>query len=177
MSFPPEWGCGRAGQSPVVRSCGENAQTHGFRGGWGGPSATHETGLTDCTAGSYLDVRDGWDPFSARPAGRERPPPKNGPRSRKRAIRGGRSRDLSLQEGPPDPGAAQALTEGVRPVPHRHPDSRPRLGRDSHRHVVHFHGTVRRSAASNAASKVSVAELFPCRPIVFSSYVDFGNPS
>ncbi len=76
MSFPPEWGCGRAGQSPVVRSCGENAQTHGFRGGWGGPSATHETGLTDCTAGSYLDVRDGWDPFSARPAGRERPPQK-----------------------------------------------------------------------------------------------------
>lgn len=45
--------------------------------------------------------RSRWDDLSGdgeRRAGRERPP-ENGPRLRKRAFRGGRSRDLSLQEG------------------------------------------------------------------------------
>ena len=72
--FSPRWGCGPAGARAVSRSCGENAQTHGSRGGWGGPSATYETGVTDCTAGSCSSGRDEWDPLSARPAGRERPP-------------------------------------------------------------------------------------------------------
>lgn len=87
---------GRTG--PVARSCGENAQTHGSRGGWGGPSATSETRLTDCNAGSCSDGRDERDPLCARTAGRERPP-ENGPGLRKRAFQGGRSSDHSLQEG------------------------------------------------------------------------------
>ena len=104
----------------------------------------------------------------ARAPTRERPP-ENGPRLRERAIRG-RSRDVSLQEGPAAPGAAAALTAGDRSVPHRYPDSRPRLGGDSHHQAVHCHWTVRRSAASNAAFEVNVTELFPCKPILFSSY-------
>ncbi len=58
------------------------------------------------------DGQHEWDPFSETDAGRERPP-ENGPRLRERATRGGRSRDLSLQEGPAAHGPAEVLTELV----------------------------------------------------------------
>ena len=76
MPLPPERGCGRALRAVGSRCCGENALAHGLRGGWEGPSAADETGLTDCKAGSYSDGRDERDPLSAAPAGRERPPRK-----------------------------------------------------------------------------------------------------
>lgn len=109
MPFPPEWGGGWTGQAPVARPCGENAQTHGSWGVWGGPSATNATGLTDCRSGSCSNGRDEWDPLSARPAGRERPPRKL-PWLAQPAFRRGRSRDHSLQEGR----AAPKGREGVR---------------------------------------------------------------
>ena len=76
MSFPRGGGCGQAVRTASSRCCGENAPAHGLRGGWGGPSAANETGLTDCTAVSYSDGRDERDPLSAASAGRERPPRK-----------------------------------------------------------------------------------------------------
>ena len=103
-------------------------------------------------------------------------PPQNGPRLRTLAFWGGRSRDLSLQEGLAAQGAPEMLTGGVRTVPLRYPNSRSRLGRDSHRHAVHCHGTVRRAAACNAASEVNVTELFLCIPILFWSYVTSAIP-
>ena len=74
-------------------------------------------------------------------------------------------------------GPAEALPAGGRSVPHRFPDSRPRLGGDPDRQAVHCHGTVRRSAASNAAFEVNVTQFFPYKPIVFSSYKAASLPS
>ena len=92
MSVPPEWGCGRAFRTAGSRCCGENAPAHGLRGGWEGPSAANESGLTDCPAGSYLACRDEWDPLSAALAGRERPPRKRPSRAQaglsERSLRG-----------------------------------------------------------------------------------------
>ena len=89
--------------------------------------------------------------------------PPNDPRMRKRAFRGGRSRDLSLQEGRLAARDLEVSTTTVRTVLRHSPDSRRCLGRGSARQPVRCHVTALSLSAANVASAVTVAESFANR--------------
>ena len=105
--LPHSGDCGPVGARAGSRSCGENGQTHGFRGGVAARVAAcaHESQVRQGPVRQAVS-----DPVgttgAAEAHGRRggSDPPENGPRLRSRTFRGGRSRDLSLQEGWAAPG-------------------------------------------------------------------------